>query len=84
MVVSVLLSTWVLLVSATTTQCQGVDCQRLQAGRLVQRPAATFATRAECEAFRQQLVPLAPLVMEWDAPRPLRVRKELTYACQAR
>lgn len=84
MVASLFLSTWVLLVSATTTQCQGMDC-RLVASRVsIPQPAATFPTRAACETFRQQMAPIAPMVVQWDAPRPLTVRKDLTYACQER
>jgi hypothetical protein len=82
MIGSMLLSTWVLLVSATTTQCQGTDCRLLAGRAAMTQPAATFPTRAACETFRTQMAPTAPMVVQWDAPRPLTIRKELTYKCQ--
>jgi hypothetical protein len=84
MLASVLLSTWVLLVTATTTQCQGVECRLVRSAGLAQHQAATFPTQAACEAFRRELPPIAPMVIEWDAPRPLRVMKQMTSTCQPR
>jgi hypothetical protein len=84
MVESVVFATWVLLVSAVTTQCQGVDCRLLGGRATMSQPAATFPTRAACETFRQQLAPPAPLVVQWDAPRPLTIRKEVKALCQER
>jgi hypothetical protein len=84
MIGSILFSTWVLLVSATTTQCQGTDCRLLAGRAALTQLAATFPTRAACETFRMQMAPTAPMVVQWDAPRPLTIRKDILATCQER
>lgn len=80
MLIALFVSTWVLLVSATTTQCTGADC-RVVGGRLQSKPAATFSTLQACETFRAQIPSTAPMVVQYDPPRPLTLRKDLVYAC---